>query len=442
MAGEIQLGIVPIRDDNCVKFGGIDIDDYKLDHKKLASELSVRKLPLVLIRSKSGGGHVSAFFKNASDAAKVRELLAGWAALLGHAEVEIFPKQSKLASPQDTGNWINMPYSGGNKSDRYALDDKGGRLSLEEFLDRAERMTIGSTMLESADEFPELLEGAPPCLVTLASRGFPDGTRNNGLFNLGIYAIKRWPDEWEERLVEMNERFIHPALESGEVQQIIKHLSTKSYFYRCKEPPIKSVCQKSICVRRKFGITQDGLTENFDFQIDNVICVKTNPPIYYGDYCGFRISFTADQICSQKEFQKRLINQSGLLLSMRPVKVWEGVMHKVLASATNIDAPQDIAPEHDILEVLEDYCVDKIPAMSWEDLRDGGAFEHDGRMYFRVNRFLQNVSREYRQKWSRSEVWQAIRPLGARDELKVIGGKGMRLWSVPAFVKPVKRELM
>ena len=36
----------------------------------------------------------------------------------------------------------------------------------------------------------------PPCLQVLTTQGFPEGTRNNGLFNIGIFYRMSNPDDW------------------------------------------------------------------------------------------------------------------------------------------------------------------------------------------------------------------------------------------------------
>lgn len=34
----------------------------------------------------------------------------------------------------------------------------------------------------------EEIKDGPPCLQALMRQGFPEGTRNNGLFNIGVYS--------------------------------------------------------------------------------------------------------------------------------------------------------------------------------------------------------------------------------------------------------------
>ena len=58
LEGTQGLGIIPIDEDNLVKWGAIDIDIYSLNLEKLVNKIEEFKLPLVVCRSKSGGAHV------------------------------------------------------------------------------------------------------------------------------------------------------------------------------------------------------------------------------------------------------------------------------------------------------------------------------------------------------------------------------------------------
>ena len=65
-------------------------------------------------------------------------------------------------------------------------------------------MALSLTELESFEV--QISDGAfsdgPPCLQALAASGFPQGTRNMGLFNMGVYARSKFGDTWKEVLEE------------------------------------------------------------------------------------------------------------------------------------------------------------------------------------------------------------------------------------------------
>ncbi|MEZ4412431.1 MAG: phage/plasmid primase, P4 family [Gemmatimonadales bacterium] len=148
LSGEYGLGIVPIRDDGTVRWGAIDIDQYvDLDITAKAEESERLGLPLVMCRTKSGGIHAYLFCAEDIPAELVRSKLQEWSVALGFPRAEIFPKQTRLASDRDVGNWINMPYFNGMEGGRYAVMPDGGALDLVAFLNVADAVELSRAQL-------------------------------------------------------------------------------------------------------------------------------------------------------------------------------------------------------------------------------------------------------------------------------------------------------
>ena len=185
------------------------------------------KLPLVLCRSKSGGAHIFLFVFDPVPAALMQKKLKDIAACLGYGQAEIFPKQTKLLLERgDKGSALNMPYFGGEDSTRYAYGKSGVALTPEEFINYASEKTITAKELEEyvveASQSEEWLDQAPPCLQHLITQGFPKGTRNSGLFNVGVFLRKKYEDDWEKRLEQVNMTNMSPPLVAQEVLTVIK----------------------------------------------------------------------------------------------------------------------------------------------------------------------------------------------------------------------------
>ena len=198
--GKRGLGIIPIRDDSLCKWGAIDIDTYDVDHKTLVNKLKEAKIVGWVGRSKSGGAHVYFFFKDALKAEFVQSKLTELAASLGHAEGEIFPKQTTiLVDRGDTGNGLNMPYFKGDLSTRSVYNFEGELMSPKDFVSKASKYLISPENFAKyriSKPEPKLKDG-PPCLNALCEQGFGEGSRNNALFNLGVYARMFDADNWE-----------------------------------------------------------------------------------------------------------------------------------------------------------------------------------------------------------------------------------------------------
>ena len=129
------LGIVPINKENKCKWGCIDVDEYPLDHIKIIKKLKQKGVDSTIVfRSKSGGAHIFLFTKNFIPAITMREKLKTIAAALGYSKSEIFPKQDYIRVDRgDTGSFLNLPYHGNGSTGRYAFDDEGKSLTLDEF---------------------------------------------------------------------------------------------------------------------------------------------------------------------------------------------------------------------------------------------------------------------------------------------------------------------
>ena len=127
------LGIVPLKEDNTIVWGAIDIDLYPADINHIVRLLAEHQAPLIPFRSKSGGVHLYAFFDAPVSADKGRAFLKALAHRMGFLTEEIFPKQTTRNRPDEIGNWLNMPYYGGMDHGRHAIIN-GKPATLEQFL--------------------------------------------------------------------------------------------------------------------------------------------------------------------------------------------------------------------------------------------------------------------------------------------------------------------
>ena len=139
----------------------------------------------------------------------------------------------------------------------YAFDDKGNALiDLDMFIKHYDTKVIsnlGMIVIDKpvSEKKTNDFKDAPPCLITLASQGFAQGSRNMAMFQLGIYLRQRFPEKLEEKLDYYNIKYFKPPLVSREVLTIFKQVSEEKYFYRCEEPMFKTVCEKIRCQTRK-----------------------------------------------------------------------------------------------------------------------------------------------------------------------------------------------
>lgn len=435
LAGQTDqgLGVIPLRSDNTCSFAAIDIDDYTLDHVALAKQ--VAPLKLIVCRSKSGGAHCFAFFSPPKPAREVRMFLGNVAAFLNRGGSEIFPKQESRASLDDVGNWINLPYFGGDKSLRYAINPETGQaMTVAEFVEYAERLLIGAFPEIPIKESEELPEG-PPCLHVLLSRGpFPEGMRNNGLFNVGVYLRKAHPDDWQDRLLAFNARYCQPPLRMGELQALIKSLNRKDYQYTCKNEPIRSVCNRRACLRRQYGIGESG--EDSFLEIMSITKYPSDPVLWCVEVDGRRIETDTATLYSQSAFARLCMEKLNRCPPPMPAAKWRKRLDELLQNCDEVPPPPDADRNVQFVMFVEQWLYGRSQATDRDEMLLGKPWHHDGRIWFLSSALLQHMRAQGFNYGSPHAVWRALSTLmNARRErgITLKGGLYREPWSVPAI---------
>ena len=333
--GKIGIGIVPINEANEVNWCVIDIDIYPPNMPELFGK--IENSPFVLCRSKSGGVHLFIFFMQPTSARDAREYLRNQVSVLGLGNSEIFPKQDEIVSSRgDVGNWLNMPYFGDTRKCYLFIDDKEVDLDIEDFLDYAESKKVLIEELQKTgtkiDYEKSPLKDGPPCLQTLSLQGFPVGTRNVALFNLGVYAMKASPTNWVKLLESYNRAFFATPLSSKETQVIIRSLDKKEYFYQCQAEPLCSFCNAKLCRTRKYGIA--GSTSMPI--INSVTKVAGDTSIWFIDVEGGRLELTTEELYDNRRFRMKCVNALNVLPSKMKDEDWQTYLQSILDKAVII----------------------------------------------------------------------------------------------------------
>jgi len=433
--GSRPLGIVPIREDGTCMWGGVDVDVYDIDPADLVKVLLDARIPAFVCRTKSGGAHIYIFFKEPIPASVVIGRLRELAALIGHGSSEIFPKQEAvLIDRGDLGSWLNMPYYGGDKTNRYAVRADGRGMSVESFIEAAEGARLTQAQLEALvlrrriDDFA----AGPPCLEMLAGIGFPPGTRNNGLLNLGVLAKKMRPDGWEQLLEEWNQKYITPPLAAAEVSSCVRGLRRKDYNYRCRDQPIVSCCNVAICRTRPHGVGSGGEAT----LLESVSILETDPPVFFVVLkTGGTVEVSAGQLMSSHEFQLATLIQLRQVIPEYPRQTWTRSVQEIVESATTIEAPKESGIRGKFGEVLEQFLTDRHKAETKDEILLGKPWhDEEARLvYFRLRDLEQALDRA---KFSTGErggslrTWMTsrIRELGGDTQQFWVKGKNINVW--------------
>jgi hypothetical protein len=432
--GKQGLGIIPINESNLCRFGAIDVDDYKTDPASLQNKVKKLGLPLVVCRTKSGGSHLYCFTTDFIPAALMQARLATFASALGVGNSEIFPKQSELLVERgDAGNWINMPYFGGNNTDRYAFNRNGMPIKdVADFISYAGEMMVDP---ETLAEFTVVMQeplgpDAPPCLNCLCSTGFPDGTRNTGLMHLGVFAILRNKDNWERDLDEFNSKYMDPPLGAQEVLGVVKSLKKKSYNYLCKHQPMASFCNRNKCRTVKYGIGPStgmpamGTLTKFD----------TTPPIWFVDVeGGGRIELTTEDLQQPMRFQKACMDQLNIMPPVLKRETWSELVGAMLDSVNVVRVPNEVTPVGMFHDYLEEFL--NVKSNESYDSRDvlllGRVWINEDCYYFRIKDLMDFLVVKRFTEFKQHKIALFLKELRAEHVFFNISGKGVNCFKLP-----------
>lgn len=441
--GKEQLGIIPINEDNMCRFGAIDIDDYTTNpHTKedINKKIVGMNLPLVQFRSKSGGIHLFLFLSEFGSAAMVQRKLKEFASFLGFGNSEIFPKQTQILKARgDVGQWINMPYFDSDKSDRYAIKaDNNSRLTIQQFIEYVEERQITPDALSKLNVMgkEEELPGGPPCLQHLIIQGFPEGTRNDGLFNIGVYAQKSNPDGWKADLERYNEKYMKPPLLAKELLTVMKSLEKKEYNYTCKKQPICSFCNSSLCRTRKYGVGErTGLPS-----MGSLTKLESDPPLWFIDVeDGGRLELTTEQLQTPLLFQKQCMMVLNMMPPVLKRELWGVIVAELLSNATIIPVPQESTSMGQFSVLLEEFCTNRTGEDDPSCILRGLVWNNNGKHHFRIADLFSFIERKKFENFTQAKIISTLREMKAGHDKISISGKTTNVYTLELYPKELEK---
>jgi hypothetical protein len=434
LEGKKPLGVAPLRGDDTCLWGCIDIDKYDLVLAKLAAKVATLGVPMHLGRSKSGGAHIFVFLEKPASAISLQRWLRDVAARLGYAQSEIFPKQSTLLRERgDLPNWMIMPYFGETMP---VLRSGGGEYTPEEFLNAAEkgRLPNGMLNLPVAVESGEIdLSDGPPCLQHLVAVGFAEGTRNNGLLALGVYAKKKWPEEWEAKFEEMNHTIMNSAGSAEQIIQMKRSLRKKDYNYRCRDIPLVNHCNSTLCRLRPHGVGDHDQRPT----ISSLSVLDTEPPVWFVDVGEERLELSTEELTEYKRFHKVCVERLLKAYPMMSINDWNAELSRALATVIKLESPPDVLRGGVFREELEEFLYNRQRGRRREDLHSGRPWEDtvEQKHYFRLRDLQERLGRNPNIKGlTRGQIATRIRDLGGGHSFFNIGGKGVNCHWVPSKI--------
>ena len=415
-----SLGIIPIRDDATCSWSCIDVDDYTIDVRKTIDNYTKLNLPIIPCRSKSGGFHLFIFYKEPVPAKDAIKKLTEIASVLGFADCEIFPKQESLnAERGDTGNFLNLPYFGGDMSGRYAMDQKGESLTLEEFFNLVSQKAITHDDLQNlsvrALKQKKATFDGPPCIEILQNMGIFEGSRDDVVFHYCVYAKKKYgAGEWQNKVFEFNTNYCKPPMSYDQVKQKIDQHEKKDYGYKCKDVPMRSHCDNSKCRIRKFGIGRDDIEMN----IANLTKLESDESVWHLDVDGKRITVSTDELMDQRMFRKKVLETHTNLPVEMSKRDFEARIRELLEQCEIIKMPYEVTKEGQFNSHLDDFIYNQAIADEIEDVLNHCVWKDDGKIFFQLTSLERYFKKIQFKEFSSTQMGSLIRDRGG-DSKKV-----------------------
>ena len=326
LAGQKGLGICPVNEEGKCRFTVIDVDAYNGSQDDLISSIYAHNFPLVPFKSKSGGWHLYTFYDRFIPAKDARKNANFLRTLLGlPANTEVFPKQD-IVPKGGTGNWINLPYFGGDGSPRAYIDAEGNPVENVDVAvaNISARVIDVATFKTWKESLP--LNDAPPCLQSLYLR-HDVHERNNYLFSLGCYFKAKYAEDYEQYVIEANDHLLRPLSEKELQQTVFSSLNKHTYSYRCHESPLCSVCNKKECSTRTYKVGD----EVSPLSYEQLVQYNCDPPYYDWTINGKVLRFNSEtEIIQQEKFIELCMRHLSILPNKIKREAWTAIVNEAL----------------------------------------------------------------------------------------------------------------
>jgi hypothetical protein len=308
-----------------------------------------------------------------------------------------------------------------NRNERVGLNLDGTEFTFEQFIKVVEANRKTKEELEEfatelmrleltggADEFAD----GPVCLQRL-SKSKLDDYRDRFIYNYMVFAKKKYPDNWEQKLLEGARNYIvYDNIWGDEkVKQKIKAYKKDTAGHTCSEEPIVSMCVKSECLKRKFGVASDKVKKFPALSALIKIDYSPEPEFRFTVHYNDKIEGEASQQIIARDInyimdQEKLRRLIGAHTPIPPPRIKGDDMQNILdvlwQGMKTEKAPPGTSPKEILHKHLEDHIYG-VPAVSDASFRSGSTLIDDGYAYFVFDPFYNYLkNKEWKSKIDRT----------------------------------------
>jgi hypothetical protein len=322
---------------------------------------------------------------------------------------------------------------------RYAFKEDGSAATLEEFFELYEKNKITKEEFEKIkiqSEQTDMKDG-PPCLEILMETGVAEGGRDNVLFQYAVYAKKKWPDEWRDKIGEFNNKYMNKPLSFTQVEKTIKQHTKTDYKFKCKDQPMCSFCNAPECRKREFGIGG-----NYEHRFSDLKKYQSENSIWYLNVDGNTVVVTTKQLYNQGEFIIACLDQTNIVLNDIPRQEWKRKIQELADNVEVIEMGEDVTMHGRFDEHLFAFVNDQGRAENIDEINYGKAFEEEGNIYFKMEFVITYLEKQKFKGFNPTRVAARLSQLGGKPIRRTVEKKQTRLWEMKSdFFKRRDDEL-
>lgn len=414
LEGKTSIGIQPCREDGKVIFAAIDVDQYKDFNKEKFLKIIVdNDIPLIPVKSKSGGFHLYLHLKEPTSAVAVKQFLKGLLFTLKlTTKTEIFPKQTDTST--SVGNFINLPYFG--KTDRVAINpNDGSEFTFEQYikvvkenqqtkkeLDDFMNNLTSKELVGGSEEFEE----GPPCLQQLSKKPLDD-LRDRFLYQYMVFSKKKYGDGWTDKVRKAKGTyFINDPTNwpDSKIEKKIKSWTDKETGYSCEDLKSEGYCMEELCYKRKFGKKTDKIIQWPE--LSSLTKINYEEPEYRvtvtirdqnGDEKSVQIHLKSiDDVMEMRLLRKQISKQANTYLPKIKDKEFEPIVANLLrpGAIEEQQPPQGTTNKDKLFKYIKEYV--KTPANTNASFESGRALikDKEDKMYFIFDKFYDALKRK------------------------------------------------
>jgi hypothetical protein len=251
---------------------------------------------------------------------------------------------------------------------------------------------IQKELTGGAKEFSD----GPPCLEVLSKNKMNDG-RDRFLYNYMVFAKKKYPDSWGKMVLKAGRDYFEfdEIWTDKYIEQKIKHWEKQEKGYKCHEELLASVCIKSECIKRKFGIISD---RKISWpRLSNLIKVDFKPdPEYYFDVerdDGETVTVHAknkNEIKDQQELRGLMMAQADELPPVVKGQEFYEIIKALLATQDTVQPAPGTTPIEILKKHLKQY-IHSTEATSHNSFKSGNVLKDDTYAYFVFDEFYNDL---------------------------------------------------